>query len=146
MRNDWYYSGPEGQRGPVSLQQLKATLAAHPTADDLYIWHESLSEWIRAGDVAEVFADANPFADTRSAGQAEYRHSRLSSLLLGLLVLISGGLLFYLGISGNVTRLVGAFGLPMEIVDASPGALLFIVGLLVIWGRRDRVAAKQNFR
>jgi hypothetical protein len=140
MRDDWYYSGPEGQRGPITLQQLKATLAAHPSGDDLFIWHESLAEWIRAGDVANVFADQGASSRTATV-EAEHR-SPLSSLLLGVVVLLLGCLLFYLGISGNVTRLVRAFGLANEVVDASPGALLFIVGVFVIWSTLERVTAK----
>jgi hypothetical protein len=56
MRGDWYYSGPEGQVGPMSLQKLKGTLMSHPNAKDVYIWHDSLPEWVRAGDLAEIVA------------------------------------------------------------------------------------------
>ena len=47
MRDSWYYSVPEGQIGPITLQELKDTLPNLPNAQDVYIWHDSLPEWIR---------------------------------------------------------------------------------------------------
>jgi hypothetical protein len=141
MRDDWYYSGPEGQRGPVTLQQLRDTLAAHPAADDLFIWHESLSGWVRAGDVAEILAGESTF-DGGMVAEPRERYSAITGLLLGGVAIIVGCSLFYLGISGNVAKLAKAYGLTTELVEASPGALLFVIGLFVIWGARYRVTAK----
>src|SRR5215470_8129433 len=58
MRDCWYVSGPDGQVGPIALEQLKQTLATHPHAKDMFIWHETFPEWIRAGDLAEIVAQA----------------------------------------------------------------------------------------
>src|SRR5271166_974591 len=55
MDDEWYTSGPEGQKGPIPLQKLRETLATHPQAEHLFIWHDSLSDWVRAGDVPGVF-------------------------------------------------------------------------------------------
>jgi hypothetical protein len=54
MRDRWYYAVPEGQVGPISLQELKETLPNLPNAKDVYIWHDSLPDWIRAGDLSEI--------------------------------------------------------------------------------------------
>jgi hypothetical protein len=54
MRDRWYYAVPEGQVGPVTLQELKETLPNLPNAKDVYIWHDSLPDWIRAGDLSEI--------------------------------------------------------------------------------------------
>jgi hypothetical protein len=56
MPDDWYYSGPGGQVGPISLQKLKGALTSHPSATDIYIWHDSLPDWVRAGDLSEIVA------------------------------------------------------------------------------------------
>jgi hypothetical protein len=56
MPDAWYYSTAEEQVGPISLQELKNTLPTLPNAKDVYIWHDSLPEWIRAGDLAEFVA------------------------------------------------------------------------------------------
>jgi hypothetical protein len=58
MRDSWYYAVPEGQIGPITLQELKETLPNLPNAKDVYIWHDSLPDWIRAGDLAEIVANA----------------------------------------------------------------------------------------
>jgi hypothetical protein len=56
MPDAWYYSTPEEQVGPITLQELKKTLPSLPNVKDVYIWHDSLPEWIRAGDLAEFVA------------------------------------------------------------------------------------------
>jgi hypothetical protein len=56
MLDAWYYSTPEEQVGPITLQELKKTLPNLPNVKDVYIWHDSLPEWIRAGDLAEIVA------------------------------------------------------------------------------------------
>jgi hypothetical protein len=105
MRDDWYYSGPEGQKGPVSLQQLKNKLAAHPNAGNVFIWHDSLTDWIRAGDVAEIFAHDDPSDRMRAPRPLEReRDPVFPRLMLGVAVLLVGCLLFYLGISPATWR------------------------------------------
>jgi hypothetical protein len=137
MQDDWYYSGPEGQRGPMTLQVLRETLAQHPNARDLFIWHESLSGWIRAGDVSDVFTENLPVR-----GAVAPRRGSPAAFLFGVSVVALGCMLFYLGISGNVARFAAAVGFNTKVIDASPGALLFILGLLVIWLTRLRMTAK----
>jgi hypothetical protein len=56
MPDAWYYSTEEEQVGPITLQELKKTLPTLPNVKDVYIWHDSLPEWIRAGDLAEFVA------------------------------------------------------------------------------------------
>jgi hypothetical protein len=56
MPDAWYYATPEEQVGPITLQELKKTLPTLPNVKDVYIWHDSLPEWIRAGDLAEIVA------------------------------------------------------------------------------------------
>jgi hypothetical protein len=71
MPDAWYYSTAEEQVGPITLQELKKTLPSLPNAKDVYIWHDSLPEWIRAGDLAAFVArksaagqQAEPYDDS----------------------------------------------------------------------------------
>jgi uncharacterized protein DUF4339 len=141
MRDDWYFSGPEGRTGPVSLRQLKAELASHPDADNVFVWHESLTDWVRAGDVAAVLADT-PTIEERYRGHktserdwpedaGDQRYS-VGRLLMGVAVVALGCGLFYLGISGKSN----------ELIDASIGVVLFVVGMFLIWGTRRGALAK----
>jgi hypothetical protein len=127
--------------GPVSLRQLKAELAEHPNGDNVFVWHESLSDWVRAGDVAAVLAEA-PTNDRRYRGHevsarewsddaGDQRYS-VGRLLMGIAVVALGCGLFYLGISGKSN----------ELIDASCGVVLFVVGLFLIWGTRRGALAK----
>jgi len=190
MRDSWYYAAPDGQIGPISLQELKDTLPNLPNAKDVYIWHDSLPDWIRAGDLAEIVANAKMTApqdagvsnggsdqthdasgaaangaswDPRSLegfhpdpayaiaapvpeeeasvpAQKGRRRFGLVGVVVGLLMIVVGGGLFYLGVTGMVTWAANAFGFNSEYVDASPGAVLCVVGLAVIASSRRRVA------
>jgi hypothetical protein len=73
MRDSWYYSVPEGQVGPITLEELKHTLPTLPNAQDVYIWHDSLPDWIRAGDLADIVAKAKAGAAQPTADQEEAR-------------------------------------------------------------------------
>jgi hypothetical protein len=191
MRDSWYYSVPEGQIGPVTLQELKDTLPNLPNAHDVYIWHDSLPDWIRAGDLAEIVAnakmqppqeaqnvdehgedrdsqDAAPDAawDPQSLEQfhpdptlaisgpastpaapdvaavKSGHHYTLVSILAGVIMVLLGGGVFYLGITGVVTWPASALGFTSQLVNASPGIVLFVVGLVAIWSSRRKVAVE----
>ena len=70
------------------------------------------------------------------------RHYAVAGLITGCLVILVGCALFYLGVDGKVTWSAKAFGFSSELVDASPGAVLFIVGLFIIWGTRYKVSLR----
>jgi len=196
MRDSWYYSVPEGQIGPVTLQELKDTLPNLPNAQDVYIWHDSLPDWIRAGDLAEIVANAKmpPPQEAQSldervedrdedrdsqdtapnettwdpqsleqfhpdptlaisapvstpaapeiAAVKSGRHYTLVGILAGVVMVLLGGGVFYLGITGVVTWPASALGFTSQLVNASPGIVLFVVGLVAIWGSRRKVAVE----
>jgi hypothetical protein len=189
MRDSWYYSVPEGQIGPITLEELKETLPNLPNAKDVYIWHDSLPDWIRAGDLAEIVANgkmtasqaqgfsedsigsesqdaaeetrwdpeslaafhpdptlaitapASAPADTAVATSENGRRVTTLRMLVGVVLVVLGGGLFFLGIAGLANWVTRAFGFTNAFVDASPGAVLFVVGVLVIWGGRRKLAA-----
>ena len=196
MRDSWYYSVPEGQIGPITLQELKDILPNLPNAQDVYIWHDSLPDWIRAGDLAEIVANAKmpppqeaQSLDERVEDRDEDRDSQdtapnettwdpqsleqfhpdptlaisapvstpaapdiavvkrehhypLVGILPGVVMVLLGGGVFYLGITGIITWAASALGFTSHLLDASPGIVLFIVGLLMIWTSRRKVAVE----
>jgi hypothetical protein len=56
VSDGWYYLGSQGHIGPLSLQELKKTLADFPDGKDVLVWHEGFPGWERAGDVPELKA------------------------------------------------------------------------------------------
>lgn len=44
------------RRGPMSLDELKSLPDLKP---DSYVWHVDLPDWVRAGDIAELWEDAS---------------------------------------------------------------------------------------
>jgi hypothetical protein len=181
MPDGWYYATPEEQVGPITLEELKETLPTLPNAKDVYIWHHSLPEWIRAGDLAEIVARASPrpleadtsdnsdsdlvahdaatdtkqrllsldefhpdrtysitmapsgAEETGTTARASKPYSVVGPLVGAVLVLLGCGLV-YLGFIRVLPRATGAF--------AVTGAILFIVGLMVILFTRRKATAE----
>jgi hypothetical protein len=50
----WYYADRNGHVGPLTLQQLRQTLATVPNAADVLVWRDKFPVWKRAGDVPEL--------------------------------------------------------------------------------------------
>ena len=66
----------------------------------------------------------------------------MTALLLGVLLIAGGGLLFYLGVAGGTTWVVKTLGLESQLTDGPPGAVLAIVGLIVLFVTRFDVRFK----
>ena len=67
----------------------------------------------------------------------------ISGLAIGGLALVGGIVLFYLGISGDANWSVNILGFQSKLVDASPGTILFVVGIIVILVTRFRVTMRR---
>jgi len=67
----------------------------------------------------------------------------LSGLSLGLLCIIGGIVLFIMGVGGNINWIVKAEGFNSQLVNAAPGVVLFLVGMLVAWMTRFNILASK---
>lgn len=65
-------------------------------------------------------------------------------LVFGIFTIIAGCILLYLGISGESNFVADTFGVKAELTDATPGTVLFVVGLLIIVVTRFRFTAKKK--
>ena len=54
MSENWYYADATGQNGPVKLSDLTDMLAKFPSAAEVLVWREGLSDWTKAGHVPEL--------------------------------------------------------------------------------------------
>ena len=59
MSDNWYYADYNGQNGPVTLQELKATLPRLAEPENVLVWHEGFTDWMKAGAVAEFNAQTS---------------------------------------------------------------------------------------
>jgi hypothetical protein len=161
MREEWFCSGPGGRVGPLSLEQLKEVLARNPHSADVYIWHESLPDWIRAGDFGgldHIPGSQHPFEDLGQRQRADVRRfdfgnygpkedtweepkKRFSifGVFVGVALMILGCVVFYLGVIGKFTLVAEALDLNGTELDGSAGAVFFVAGLVVIGVTRYRV-------
>jgi hypothetical protein len=156
MREEWFCSGPRGRVGPLTFEQLKEVLARNPHSADVYIWNESLPDWVRAGDVGGLdhiqasehvvrrqTADLRPI-DFGSYGPEEDAFTEPKKLFsvfgvfIGSVLLILGCGVFYLGMIGEFTLVIEALDLNGGELDASLGAVFFMAGLIVIGVTRYR--------
>lgn len=64
-------------------------------------------------------------------------------LVGGLLCILSGIILFILGISGSISWTASLLGARSELIDATPGGLLSIIGIVVIFLTRYKIKIKK---
>jgi cytochrome c biogenesis protein CcdA len=76
----------------------------------------------------------------RTKGRPELASERSSrqGVFLGLLLVVLGVFVAYLGIIGEFTVISELSGIYAEEVDAAAGAVLVIIGLVVIWRARAK--------
>src|SRR5437773_484692 len=64
-------------------------------------------------------------------------------LVLGLACVIGGVVLFLAGVTGKMSWTAKFLGASSQILDAAPGAVLFIVGLFIVFVTRYKVISKR---
>ena len=74
----------------------------------------------------------------REAVKNEARYS-MNGLLVGIFCILSGTVLLIHGVAGSVSWTTQFLGLESTVSDAAPGALLFIIGFLVIFLTKHKV-------
>jgi hypothetical protein len=67
-----------------------------------------------------------------------------AGLVLGLVCIIGGVILFLHGVTGATSWTAKVIGLQSNISDAAPGAVLFIVGLFIVFITRFVVKANRR--
>ena len=60
MSEFWFYADANGQKGPVTLEQLKSALKGRSDWKDIFVWREGFADWQRAGAVAEIVPTPPP--------------------------------------------------------------------------------------
>lgn len=58
MSDIWFYADTEGRVGPLTLQELKETLATHQNPKAIVVWSDHHREWRPANDVLELQTNA----------------------------------------------------------------------------------------
>ncbi len=74
------------------------------------------------------------------------RHQLIYStlgLVLGLACVIGGVVLFFAGVTGRMSWTAKFLGASSEMLDAAPGAVLFVVGLFVVFVTRYMVKSSR---
>src|SRR5260370_1044403 len=79
---------------------------------------------------------------TKQLSEHQLIYSMLE-LVLGLVCVIGGLVLFLVGVSGKMSWTAKFLGASSEILDAAPGAVLFIVGLFVVFVTRYNVKSQR---
>jgi hypothetical protein len=63
----------------------------------------------------------------------------MTGLILGLVCILGGVVLFLNGVAGSASWTAKVMGGDSTLTDAAPGAILFVVGLLVVFLTRYKV-------
>ena len=89
------------------------------------------------GIAAMTARDDEPRATAHAQIETEL-YCAFAGFVLGLFAILVGLVMFYLGISGKEPWVARALGHSNELVDALPGAVLSVAGLLVIRATRRK--------
>ena len=81
--------------------------------------------------LTDEFASKNP--DTVVALSKHHLIYSTAGLILGLICVIGGVVLFLNGVVGSTSWTAKVLGAQSDLSDAAPGAILFIVGLFVVF-------------
>ena len=82
-------------------------------------------------EMPKSFAESHPdHVERLSKHQLIYS---IAGLILGLVCILGGVALFINGVAGSTSWSAKFFGAESNITDAAPGAILFIVGLFVVF-------------
>jgi hypothetical protein len=77
-----------------------------------------------------------------AAIKGEYRYAALG-LILGLATIICGTILGLHGVAGKTSWTASLLGLQSQISDATPGVVLFVVGIFLVWITKPKVDLKD---
>jgi hypothetical protein len=82
MPDSWYIAINGTKVGPLTLQELKATLATFANAKDMLVWRDGLADWKPVRDLPELLFQAAPSPPLPPAPsvQREAMRSRSSAL------------------------------------------------------------------
>ena len=67
----------------------------------------------------------------------------MAAMTLGAIAIVCGAALTWLGLEGTIQWSFSAFGVKSKLADAGPGALLFVVGVLIIALNRFSVRIRK---
>jgi GYF domain 2 len=163
VSDDWYYLSSQGHVGPLSLEELKETLASFQNGQDVLVWREGFANWTKAGDVPEVDAEtplpqppfgtgrdraANaklPLWNTIRLSYSSYFRNFLDVLRISWLWLAAAGILSWLQFSW-IAEVIAAVKQGMAASKAveptvvqhlvAPVILFATVSIAVAWHRR----------
>jgi len=68
----------------------------------------------------------------------------LGGQILGLGCIVGGIALFWLGVTGSTSWTVKILGAESKLLEAAPGAVLFVVGLFLVWVTRFAVKTRRG--
>lgn len=95
-------------------------------------------------DETRVSAEINSRAKTSQIKQAlniEKKHS-LFGFIITLVLIVSGIISFFLGITGVVNLSAELDGFKLKLLNCSPGVLIIIVGLGFYWLSKPKITIK----
>jgi len=83
-------------------------------------------------DILKVFESHPPIIRT-------FREGSLFGMVVGAVVLLGGFSTFFLSLSGTVEWIFEAGSISSKLINASPGVVFSIIGLLIMWRYKPKV-------
>lgn len=127
LRDDFYSQYPNGGDSP----NWRSLASAGRQLEELQRKVADLKSRIRGGEFA-IAVDSSKETPAHHALRTRYLYSTLG-LGLGALAIVGGVVLGVSGVTGSTAWTAHVLGLESNINDATPGVMLFIVGVFMVW-------------
>jgi hypothetical protein len=84
--------------------------------------------------------------DSHPVTQRTFRQGNILGMLIGGLVLLGGFFAFFVGLSGNVEWVFQSGTVSAKLINASPGAVFSVVGMIIMLKYKPRVKTEIEIR
>jgi hypothetical protein len=89
---------------------------------------------------------SDAIAQNIADGAKTYRIGIVLGISLGALFCVAGFVLIVLGLSGSIEWVFEATNFKSKISNASPGVMLALMGMIIIWRYKPRISDKLDQR
>lgn len=131
MSEEWYYTDQNGQQGPLTFQDLKATIDRLSSLKSSFVWRADFEEWRKAEDLPELDMGGRkppPPPPHQRGPNVPPNRQEDAILTVRQMVLITGATALLCALVLFITRAEGGIFSPRNLGTVTGGALGLFAG------------------
>ena len=137
MSDEWYYSDKNGQIGPLTFRDLKATINRLSSLKTAFVWRADFEEWRKAEDLSELrMGESKPPPPPPHQGGPNAPPNRQEDAILSgrQMVLITGTTALICALVLFIARGDGGFFSPRSLGSVLGGGVGLFAGSWAVSG------------